>query len=117
MSELSTGAIWGVVVLAVLLSIQLYLVMHDESNPIDWWQFISSPGKDGKQYADMTKLGQSVGVFLCVASVLMFAARKDVDATGFSLVLGVALTYLGGVQMYQTHVRGKQLTPPKKEGE
>jgi hypothetical protein len=115
MSELSTGAIWGAVVLAALLSIQLYIVMHDESSPIEWWHFISSPGKDGKQYADMTKLGQSAGVFLCVASVFIFASRKDVGATGFSLVLGVALAYLGGGQAYQTHIRGTQ--NPQKEVE
>lgn len=115
MSGLSTEAVWGVVALAVLLTVQLYLVMHDKANPIDWWQFISSKGVDGKEYADMTKLGQSVGIFCCVASVLIFASRKDVDAVGFSLVLGVALLYLGGVQAYQRYMKGHR--PTKKEGE
>jgi len=110
--NLSTEAIWGVVALAVLLTAQLYIVMLSK-NPIEWWQFISSKGADGKEYADMTKLGQSVGVFLCVASVLIFAARKDVDAVGFSLVLGVALLYLGGVQAYQRYMKGQQ----KRDGQ
>lgn len=113
MSELSVWAIWGIVALAALLAVKLYLVMDDDGNPIEWWQFISSKGADGKQYADMTRLGQTVGVFLCVLSVFIFAVRKDVDAAGFSLVLGVALTYLGGVQAYQMHIKGSQ----KKVGE
>ena len=109
----STEAVWGMVALAVLLLIQLYLIMHDKNNPIEWWHFISSKGADGNQYADMTKLGQATGIFVCVSVAFIFAARTDTTALGFSALLGVILLYLGGVQAYQTYMRSRQ-NPPEK---
>ena len=97
--------------LGVLGLVLLRAVMRDKDSPVDWWQFISSRGKDDKQYADLTKLGQATGIFLCVCVTFIFSLRKDVDVVGFCAVLGLVLTYLGGVQVFQTYMKARK-TPP-----
>lgn len=91
----------------LIMAAMLYFVVHDKDNPIEWWHFISSKGQDGQQYADMTKLGQATGIFLCVSTTFIFSARKDVTPEGFSILLGVVLLYLGGVQAYQTYMKSR----------
>jgi hypothetical protein len=101
----------------VLLVYQLHRVMEDDANPIQWWQFISSIGKDGKPYADLTKLGQAAGIITCMAVVIIFSARvKDLSWEGFAAVLTIVLLYLGGVQGYQAYMKSRTSSPEKKEG-
>jgi hypothetical protein len=101
-------AIYSIIfLLAILLAVKLYHVMNDEANPIEWWQFISTKGADGKPYADLTKLGQAVGIFTSAAVVFVFSARKDADTLGFCAVFTIALTYLGGVQAFQAYMKSK----------
>jgi len=113
--QLYTAAAVVAVAVVTLISITL----HSERNTLEWWHFISTRGRDGKQYADLTKLGQLTGILLCIASVFIFAARKSTTATEFSVLLGVVLLYLGGVQAYQTVIKSKRAdaAPPTEEKE
>lgn len=99
----AAALVFGVVIIGMLA-----WVMHSKDNTIEWWHFISSRGADGRQYADLTKLGQVAGILLCIAVTFIFAARKDTTAEGFSFLFGVVLVYLGGVQAYQTYVKSKK---------
>lgn len=113
-------AFYTVLALAVvLLAYQLHRTVEDEKNDIDWWQFISSRGRDGKQYADLTKLGQAVGIVLCFFSTVYLSSKVTCDAgwLGFAGVLSVVLLYLGGVQVYQSMMRSRDNQQTKKEGE
>lgn len=113
-------AFYTVLALAVsLLVYQLHRTIEDERNEIDWWQFISSRGRDGKQYADLTKLGQAVGILLCFFSTIYLSSKVTCDAgwLGFAGVLSVVLLYLGGVQVYQTLMRARADPQPPKEKE
>lgn len=108
--------------LALAVALMLYLLhrtVEDEKNEIDWWQFISSRGKDGKPHADLTKLGQAVGIVLCAFSTVYLSSKVTCDAgwLGFAGVLSVVLLYLGGVQVYQSMMRSRDSQPTKKEGE
>lgn len=113
-------AFYTVLALAlVLLVYKLHRTIEDDGNEIDWWQFISSRGRDGRQYADLTKLGQAAGIVLCFFSTIYLSSKVTCDAgwLGFAGVLSVALLYLGGVQVYQTMMRSRDSVPAKKEGE
>jgi hypothetical protein len=102
--------------IVVWLIHRLQRVLEDESNPIEWWQFISSRGKDGKQYGDMTRLGQATGIVLCFFVTLYLVTKIDDSGwLGFCGVLTIVLTYLGGVQAFQTYIKNKNqplVTPP-----
>ena len=108
-----TMPIWifyvALAVFLVAILIQIYFVMKDTKNQIDWSQFISSVGRDGKERADLTKLGQVVGIILVSWIVVTLSYRvKDVDILGFWSVLALALAYLGGVQAYQAYLKSKR---------
>jgi len=76
--------------------------------PIYWWHFITSKGKDGTFYADITKLGQVFGIILVVWVAITMSARvKDLDWVGFSAILGLVLSYLAGVQAFQAYLKSK----------
>lgn len=93
---------------------QLKRVLKDDSNPIDWWQFISSPGRDGIERADINKLGQVVGVILVFFVAIYLSSQvKDLSWEGFSTILLVILAYLGGVQGYQSYLKTKYFSPDK----
>jgi drug/metabolite transporter (DMT)-like permease len=102
------------IVVAIAVAAMLWIAVHDTGSPIEWWHFVSSKGRDGKQYADLTKLGQLIGILLCIASTFIFAARKSTTASEFSILLAVVLLYLGGVQAYQSMMKSKQ-TETKEE--
>lgn len=113
-------AFYAVLGLAILLLIyQLHKTLEDDQNDLQWWQFISSRGRDGKQYADLTKLGQASGILICFFSIILLADKVTTDAgwLGFSAVLSVVLLYLGGVQAYQTFMKTRTnanpITPDK----
>ena len=99
----------NLLILLVLIWI-LYRIVRDEGNIIEWADFISTRGNDGKQHGDINKVGQWAGIVIAVMSVLMYSDNQAVDATGLAALLGVALLYLGGVAGYAANLRARQGT-------
>lgn len=103
----------------VLLCFLWYFVrlFNDTRNPLEWWHLVATE-RGGNVYADWNKIGQGLGVALCVWLPAVYVYSPKMDATGLALVMGVALTYLGGVSAYASSLRAKQkaesLTKPQE---
>lgn len=100
------------VVIFVLLGILLWKVMRSEENTIEWWQFISTRGPDGKHYADVDKLGKVVGI---IVSSWVVTTNKTNEA-----MLFIYLAYVGAVGGWSAYLRARngQTTtelPPKSD--
>ena len=101
----------GINLLILLLLVWiLFRVINDTGNLIEWADYISTRGTDGKQHGDINKVGQWAGILIAVMSVMMYADNETVDATGLAALLGVALLYLGGVAGYAANLRSRQGT-------
>lgn len=104
---------WAFYLLLALLAMVVYYhltkTISDEASPIEWWHFVSSKGKDGEHYADITKLGQVAGIMVVSWLVIAMSARVDkLDALGFCGVLALALAYLAGVQAFQAYLKSRK---------
>jgi hypothetical protein len=91
----------------------LIRVVHNDKTAIIWADFLSVKDAQGSQRGDVTKLGQTVGVFLAFACPYMYADSDKVDPIGLAALLGVSLAYLGGVGMYSSYLRSKQPALPE----
>lgn len=102
-SELIIGAFF-------LVSIFLLVrVMNDSTNDLEWADLISSRGiADGKQHADIDKVGKVCGVVLAVWLPFFYAHSDKMDSTGLSLVMITSFAYLAGVSGYSAWLRSKQ---------
>lgn len=94
----------------LLLCWLLYRIVWNEGTAVEWVDFISTKGADGRQHGDINKIGQWAGIVISVMSVLMYADNQKVEPVGLSALLGVALLYLGGVASYAANLRAKQGT-------
>jgi hypothetical protein len=108
-----TIPMWAFYLLLALLAALVYYhltkTIADEKSPIEWWHFVSTKGKDGEHYADITKLGQVAGIVVVSWLVIAMSARVDkLDALGFCGVLALALAYLAGVQAFQAYLKSRQ---------
>ena len=97
----------NLLILLVLVWI-LFRIINDTGNLIEWADYISTRGTDGKQHGDINKVGQWAGILIAMMSVMMYADNETVDATGLAALLGVALLYLGGVAGYAAKLRANQ---------
>lgn len=95
----------GIVFLLFLLA---FVRTINAQNDLEWTHLVSSRSLDGKQYADWNKIGQGLGVVLCFWLPAVYVYSPKMDASGLALVLGVVLTYLGGVSGYAANLRAKQ---------
>ena len=86
----------------VLLLLLLHKVMSSNDNNLDWWQFISTRGQDGKNYADIDKLGKVAGIFISSWYVISTGSKPDAS------VLAVYLAYVGGVAGYSAYLRSQR---------
>jgi UDP-N-acetylmuramyl pentapeptide phosphotransferase/UDP-N-acetylglucosamine-1-phosphate transferase len=99
----------NLLILLLLVWVLIRIVRHP-TNDIEWADYISTKGTDGRQRGDINKIGQWGGIVIAVMSVLMYADNEKVEPTGLSVLLGVALLYLGGVAGYAASLRAKQGT-------
>ena len=90
-----------------LLLLCLIFVIRGKNN-LHWWQFISSKGSDGKHYADIDKLGKVTGIIISSWIVVRVSDNTPFDFTGFSLILGTYLAFVGGVAGYSAYLRSKK---------
>jgi len=97
----------GVIAFLVLL-LAFVRVVNGENNDLEWWHLVSTRAADGGQYADWNKIGQGLGVVLCVWLPAVYVYSPKMEAVGLAAVMGVALLYLGGVSGYAANLRSKQ---------
>lgn len=97
----------NILILLVVVWILVRVIMS-EQNTVVWADFISTRVTDGSQRGDLNKVGQLAGIVVASVSVLMYADSEKVDPTGLSVLLGVALAYLGAVSAYASFLRSKQ---------
>lgn len=95
--------LWGLGVAAILLLILLNKIMT-EDNGLEWWQFISTRAENGKNYADIDKLGKVVGIFVSSWYIIKLGAEGKSDAA----VLAVYLGFVGGVAGYSAYLRSQR---------
>lgn len=95
----------GVLVLLLLLLV-LHFVINGE-NPLKWWHFISTRAADGREYADIDKLGKVTGIV--VGSYVVVTNKIDAS------FLFVYLSYVGGIAGWSAYLRSKNGSelPPK----
>jgi nitric oxide reductase large subunit len=96
------------IVFFVVLALVLQKIIADNDNPLEWYHFISTRGSDGKHYADLDKLGKSVGIIVSSVVVILMTHYQKMDA----VILGVYLAFVGGIAGYSAYLRSKQGLPP-----
>lgn len=99
-------ALTAVVVLLVMLA--FVRIVNSEENHLEWWHLVSTRAADGQQYADWNKIGQGLGVVLCVWLPAVYVYSPKLEAGGLAAVMAVALAYLGGVSGYAATLRSRQ---------
>jgi len=96
----------GAIVFLVL--IMAFVRVVNGENDLEWWHLVSTRAADGSQYADWNKIGQGLGVVLCVWLPAVYVYSPKMEAVGLAAVMGVALLYLGGVSGYAANLRAKR---------
>lgn len=79
----------------------------EDSEGIEWRDFISAIGPDGKFHGDLNKLGQLTGIVIGSVSLVMVSANAKGDMTGFALVLTSYFAFVGCVAGYAAYLRAK----------
>lgn len=93
------------VLLLILMVWGLIRVINDDRTPIEWWQFISSRGADGKEYADPNKFGVMIGIIAStwVVTIIAWEGKLTQDY-GPWLFFGW-LVFLGGSEAFSKWFR------------
>lgn len=93
-----------------LLLIVWYLIrkINSNENKLDWTDLVSTKGSDGKEHADIDKIGKCFGVIMAVWLPFMYAHSEKMEASGLVMVMSAALAYLAGVSAYSAWLRSKQ---------
>jgi hypothetical protein len=92
-------------ILAVALWLNRIIVRSD--NELDWVDLVAVHGQDEKYHADWTKIGQGAGVFVATFIPLQYAVGDKFEPGQGAILMGAALTYLGGVAGYSASLRAK----------
>lgn len=101
-------ALSAIIFLMVLWA--LIRVINSATNDLEWADLISVTSREGRQRADWNQIGKGLGVVLCVWLPGIYAYSPKMDSGGLALLMGVALSYLGGVSAYAATLRAKQGT-------
>lgn len=103
----NSGAFRWVLFLGALWAFYRWM-NSDDSEGIEWRDFISAIGADGRYHGDINKVGQTIGVFIASFAVVATAPNAHKDFTGFALVLTACLGFLGAVAAYAATLRSRQ---------
>ena len=82
----------------------------EDSNGIEWRDFVSAQNAEGKFHGDINRLGQSVGIFIGSMAIVQVAPHAHKDFLGFAAVLGVYFAFVAGAAGYSAYLRSKQGT-------
>ena len=95
----------AVLMTALFLLAVLWLVhIMGSNNPLEWWHYVASHGKDGQYYADIDKLGLIVGIFVGSLVVVIESYNGHLD----QFVFAAYLAFVGGVKGYSAYLRSRQ---------
>lgn len=98
----------GMVVIFILVCLfWLNRIMSRHDNELDWVDLVAVHGHDEKYHADWTKIGQGAGVFVATFIPLQYAVGNGFEPGQGAILMGAALTYLGGVAGYSASLRAK----------
>lgn len=95
-------------IIVLLLLLAMVRIINSGDNDLQWWHLVSTKAADGGQYADWNRIGQGLGVVLCVWLPAVYVYSPKMEAVGLAAVMGVALLYLGGVSSYAATLRSKR---------
>ncbi len=80
----------------------------DDSEGVEWRDYVSAIGVDGKYHGDINKLGQLTGIVIGSVSLIMVSANAKGDMLGFAAVLTAYFAFVGCVAGYASYLRSKQ---------
>lgn len=80
----------------------------DDSEGIEWRDFVSTKGLDGRYHGDIDKVGKTTGVIFGSIILVQVSPNASKDFTGFALVLTTYFTFVGAVAGYSAYLRAKQ---------
>lgn len=83
-------------------------MQSDDSEGIEWRDFVSTKGVDGKYHGDIDKVGKSSGVVFGSVMIVQISPHASKDFTGFALVLTAYFAFVGCVAGYSAYLRSKQ---------
>lgn len=104
---MTSNQIFVVFMIAVVLFIatMIYLVFRSQKNSVECWQLIASRNRDGQERADIDKVGKVVALFVLTGVTIYYVAVSDHLDGNILLLLGMFLTYAGGIAAYAARLR------------
>lgn len=79
----------------------------EDSNGIEWRDFVSAKGIDGQYHGDLNKVWQNAGGLIGSLVLVQAAPNSYKDFTGFALVMTAYFAFVGGVAGYAAYLRSK----------
>lgn len=114
---MTPNQVFVVFMIAVLLFIamMIYLVFRSQKNRVECWQLIASRNRDGQERADIDKVGKVVALFVLTGVTIYYVAVSNGLDGNILLLLGMFLTYAGGIAAYAARLRAG--SPPPEKGQ
>ena len=99
-------------ILSVLLAVALIVLMiiavfRAQDNEVECWQLIASRNRDGRERADIDKIGKVVALIIVTLCVTYYTYQTPLGGDVLALI-AIYLTYAGGVSMYSVHQRSRR---------
>lgn len=96
-------------ILLLVLFALAYFIFRSRENEISCWQLISSRGADGRQYADIDKVGKVL--------LLMFFLSREIYLTYLGRLdyseLLLFVLYTSAISTFSAYMRAKAGLPPE----
>lgn len=102
----------ALLIIGVMMLFLLVRIMRDKDNDLEWYQFISTRNIEGKNVADIDKLGKVVGIIISSWVIVKLANMGKLDATMLLVYLG----FVGAVATYSAYLRSRGNNPPSTPG-
>lgn len=95
---------WG---FALTLAWAFIRFVNSENNDLEWVEFITSRGDDGKFHPDLDKTGKAAGIIIGSWAVVTISAGVKNDFAGFAGLLFVYFAFVGAIAGYSAYLRSK----------
>lgn len=82
----------------------------ERSEDMEWKEFISTKGSDGKNHPDWDKVGKGVAVIIGSWAIVAIAPNVKTDFVGFSVLLGSYFAFAACTSGYAAYLRSKSAT-------
>jgi hypothetical protein len=87
----------------MLMVLLMTAIFRSQANTLSAWQFISSRNHEGRDVADIDKLGKVVVLFVFTGIVIMQAHKGTLNDTTLLLYI----SYAGGIAGWSAYLRTK----------